>query len=140
MADKLLERGQKVRDKVVGKGYRRLNKVDPDLLEHITRSAFGDIWARDGLDITTRRIIALSFNLALNRGEEFKLHAVYGLRNGMTKEQLKEICLQAAVYCGVPASLDAFRDLDDAIAIYEREEAWKKSESKKGKTGKRRRK
>lgn len=128
MADEFLERGKKVREQVVGKGYRGVVKVDPDLLNYITRGAFGDIWARPGLDIKTRRIAALCFNLASNHLTEWKLHAVYGLRNGMTREELKEIALQSAVYCGVPASIDAFHALEEAFEIYEREEEWKKEQ------------
>ena len=129
--DKFLERGNQVRETVTGIGYRPMVKVDPDLRKFISRGAFGDIWARPGLEISQRRLLAMAFSLALNHHVEWKMHAIYALRNGWTREQLKEVALQAAVYCGVPASIEAFQTLDDAFELYEQEEAWKKDQESK---------
>ncbi|WP_434989556.1 4-carboxymuconolactone decarboxylase [Xanthomonas melonis] len=74
----------------------------------ITRYAWGTIWTRDGLPAHTRSLITLSMMVALGHDEEFKLHVRAARNNGVTAEQIKEVLLQAAVYCGVPAANHAF--------------------------------
>lgn len=77
--------------------------------DFITRYAWGEVWQREGLDLRTRSFITLSVLLALNRDEEFQLHVRGALNNGLTREDIKELLLHAAVYCGVPASNTGFR-------------------------------
>jgi 4-carboxymuconolactone decarboxylase len=82
----------------------------------ITRYAWGEIWTRPGLDIRTRRILVLGTLIALGRFEEFRMHARAALNEGgFTEEDLKEIVLQQAIYCGVPAANTAFEVLRDVL-------------------------
>jgi 4-carboxymuconolactone decarboxylase len=74
----------------------------------ITRYAWGEIWTRPGLDRHTRSCITVAMLVALNRNEELALHVRAALRNGVTADELKEILLQTAIYCGVPAANSAF--------------------------------
>jgi 4-carboxymuconolactone decarboxylase len=76
--------------------------------DFITRNAWGEIWTRPGLPRHTRSLLTLAMMVALNRGDEFRLHVRAAFNNGVTREQIKEVLLQAAVYCGVPAANSAF--------------------------------
>lgn len=87
----------------------------------ITRYAWGEIWTRPGIDHTTRRLMVLSTLIALNREEEFRMHVRAAVTHGVARELIKEVILQAAIYCGVPAANAAFhaagqvfRELDGA--------------------------
>jgi 4-carboxymuconolactone decarboxylase len=80
-----------------------------DFVDYFVRSAWGEVWARPGLDLRTRSCITVAMLIALNRPEELRIHVRGALRNGVTVDELKEILLQSAVYCGVPAANDAFR-------------------------------
>jgi 4-carboxymuconolactone decarboxylase len=73
------------------------------------------LWTRPGLDRRTRSIVNLAMLGALNRPHELKLHVKGALKNGLTKDEIKEILLQVAVYCGVPAGIDAFRNAREAF-------------------------
>ena len=79
-----------------------------DFQELITRYAWGDIWARPGLDRRTRSAITLTALIAHGHWEELAMHVRAALRNGLTEAELKEVLLQSAVYCGVPAANRAF--------------------------------
>ncbi len=74
----------------------------------VTRYAWGEIWTRPGLDRRTRSCITVAMLVALNRNEELALHVRAALTNGVTEDELKEILLQTAIYCGVPAANTAF--------------------------------
>ena len=80
-----------------------------DFQEFITRNAWGEIWARPGLSRHTRSLLTLAMMVALNRSEEFRLHLKAAFNNGVTREQIKEVLLHSAIYCGVPAANSAFR-------------------------------
>ncbi len=88
-----------------------------DFQDLITRYAWGEIWTRPGLDLKTRSCIALTALVALGRDEELAMHVQAALRNGLTTDEIKEVLLQGAIYCGVPAANAAFavaqRVLDD---------------------------
>jgi 4-carboxymuconolactone decarboxylase len=75
----------------------------------VTRYCFGDVWCREGLDRKTRSMLNLAMLAALNRPHEIKLHIRGALTNGVTKDEIKEIFLAVAIYCGVPAGVDSFR-------------------------------
>src|SRR3977135_672379 len=75
----------------------------------ITRYAWGEIWTRPGLDRRTRSCITVAMLVALNREEELVLHLRGALNNGVTKDEIKEVLLQSAIYCGIPAANTAFR-------------------------------
>jgi len=105
-------RGSEIRQKIAG-GVGRPPHVDEDLYDLIIRYAFGDVWSRPGLDIDTRRLLTLAMTIAGGHFEEFKLHLRFALAAGVSRETVKEIMLQSAVYCGIPASLGAFRHAAD---------------------------
>jgi 4-carboxymuconolactone decarboxylase len=77
--------------------------------ELVTQYCWGEIWTRPALDRKTRSIINLAMLTALNRPHEIKLHLRGAINNGLTKEEIREVLLQTAIYCGVPAAIDSFR-------------------------------
>jgi 4-carboxymuconolactone decarboxylase len=113
VTDEAYERGLEVRRKVLGDEHvdRALAGADDftaEFQELITRYAWGDIWARPGLDRATRSCVTITALVALGRDHELEMHVRAALRNGLTPAQLKEVLLQCAVYCGVPAANSAF--------------------------------
>jgi len=105
--------GMKVRREVLGDEHvdRAIARTTPftaDFQDFITRYAWGEIWSRPGLDRKTRSAITITALVALGRDEELALHIRAALRNGVTEDELKEVLLQSAVYCGVPAANSAF--------------------------------
>jgi 4-carboxymuconolactone decarboxylase len=93
-------------DNLVARSKGRLNE---DLQEELTSFVWGDIWARDGLPLRDRSLITLAMLIPLNRQTEFKTHVRGAIRNGVTQEELREVFLHAAAYCGFPAAMTAFR-------------------------------
>ncbi len=79
------------------------------LQEMVTQYCWGDVWNRPGLDRRTRSLLNLAMLTALNRPHELKLHLKGALNNGVTKDEIREVFLQAGIYCGVPAAVDSFR-------------------------------
>ena len=107
------EAGMKVRRAVLGDAHvdRTLAKrsaFNDEFQNLITRHAWGEIWTRPGLPRHTRSLLTLSMMVALNRADEFKLHVRAAFNNGVTREQIKEVLLQTAIYCGLPAANTAF--------------------------------
>jgi 4-carboxymuconolactone decarboxylase len=107
------DRGMEVRREVLGDEHvDRAIENSPaftgEFQELITRYAWGEIWARPGLDRRTRSCLTLMALVALNRMEELELHVRAALRNGLTPDEIKEVLLHAAVYCGFPAANAAF--------------------------------
>lgn len=84
--------------------------------ELITRYAWGEIWSRPGLPRHTRSLLTLAMMVALNRGDEFRLHVRGAIRNQVTREEIQEVLLQAAIYCGVPAANTAFHIAEEVFA------------------------
>jgi 4-carboxymuconolactone decarboxylase len=108
------DKGLKVRREVLGEAYvakslAAATDYSAPLQKLITEWCWGEIWTRDGLDLKTRSVLNLGMIMALNRPTEFKIHVRGGLNNGLTRQQVVEIVLQGAIYCGAPASLDAMR-------------------------------
>ena len=95
-------------DKHVDRAQANLNEFNEDFQNLITRYAWGEIWTRPGLPRHTRSLMTICMMVALNREEELKLHLRAASNNGVTREQIKEALLQAAIYCGVPAANSAF--------------------------------
>jgi flagellar motor switch protein FliM len=89
--------------------------------ELLTEFCWGALWTRPGLDRRTRSIVNLAMLGALNRPHELKLHVKGALKNGLTKDEIKEILLQVAVYCGIPSGIDAFRNAREAFKEVEGE-------------------
>src|ERR1700688_2907525 len=107
------ETGMKIRREVLGDTHvdaaiAKRNAFSEDFQDLITRYAWGEIWARPGLPRQTRSLLTLAMLIALNRGDEFRLHLRAALRNGVTRDEIKEVLLQSAIYCGVPAANSAF--------------------------------
>jgi 4-carboxymuconolactone decarboxylase len=107
------ERGMEVRREVLGDEHvdaaiERTTGFTADFQELITRYAWGEVWSRPGLDRRTRSCITLTALVALGREEELAMHVRAALRNGLTPDEIKEVLLQSAVYCGVPAANGAF--------------------------------
>ena len=110
----LFDQGLATRREVLGADYvdnaiRSADDFNRPLQEWVTQVAWGDVWNRPGLDRKTRSLLVLSMLVALNRPHELRLHIRGALNNGVTKEEMKELFLQAAVYCGAPAAVDSFR-------------------------------
>jgi 4-carboxymuconolactone decarboxylase len=110
----LYERGLKVRREVLGDAYvddalASADEFTQPLQEYVTAHAWGACWARDGLEKKTRSMLNLAMLTALNRGHELKNHVRGALNNGVTKKEIQEILLHAAVYCGAPAAMESFR-------------------------------
>ncbi len=110
----LFDKGLKVRREVLGADYVDKSIASADdfnrpMQELVTEYCWGEIWNRPGLDRKTRSIINLSMLTALNRPHEIKLHVLGAINNGLTKAEISEVFLQAAIYCGVPAAIDSFR-------------------------------
>ena len=106
--------GLKTRREVLGAEYvdKAMAAVDDfnrEFAELLNTYCWNDIWNRPGLDRKTRSMLNLAMLTALNRGPELKLHVNGALNNGLSKEQIREVFLQAAIYCGVPAAVEAFR-------------------------------
>jgi 4-carboxymuconolactone decarboxylase len=115
------EQGLGVRREVLGDPHvdRALASITPfneAFQELITRYAWGEVWTRPGLPRHTRSLITLAMMIALNREAEFKLHIQAALHNGVTREQMQEVLLQAAIYCGVPAANAAFHWAEEVFA------------------------
>jgi len=107
------DRGMEVRREVLGDAHvdRAVARTTPfteDFQSLITRYAWGEIWSRPGLDRRMRSAITLTALVALNRPEELAMHVRAALRNGLSPDEIKEVLLQSAVYCGVPAANSAF--------------------------------
>jgi 4-carboxymuconolactone decarboxylase len=108
------EKGLGIRRSVLGKEFvdNAINTADDfsrPLQELVTEYCWGEVWGRPGLERKTRSMLNLAMLAALNRPHEIKLHVRGALTNGVTKEEIKEIFLQVAIYCGVPAGVDSFR-------------------------------
>lgn len=119
--DPIHERGMEVRREVLGDGHvdaavERTTPFTADFQDLITRYAWGEIWARPGLDRKTRSCITLTALMARGQLEELALHVGAALRNGLTEEEIKEVLLQGAIYCGVPAANAAFAVAQHVIA------------------------
>lgn len=107
------EKGLTVRRAVLGDAHvdgslKSRNDFNAEFQELITRYAWGEIWTRPGLPRHTRSLLTIAMMVALNRSDEFRLHLRAAFSNGVTREEIKELLLQAAIYCGVPAANSAF--------------------------------
>ena len=107
------DRGMRVRREVLGDEHvdaaiGRTTEFTADFQDFITRYAWGEIWARPGLDRRTRSCITLTALVALGRLDELEMHVRAAIRNGLTESEIGEVFLQSAVYCGVPAANSAF--------------------------------
>lgn len=113
-------RGLEIRKSVLGAEFveNSINNADDfnrPMQELVTEYCWGAVWGRDGLEKKTRSMLNLAMISALNRPHELKMHIKGALRNGVSKEEICEVFLQVAIYCGVPAAVDAFRTAREAF-------------------------
>jgi 4-carboxymuconolactone decarboxylase len=113
--------GMKVRREVLGeahvdKALSNQNAFNEEFQDLITRYAWGEIWSRPGLPRRTRSLVTLGIMIALGRADEFRLHLRAAAQNNVTREEIKELLLQSAVYCGVPAANSAFHIAEQVFA------------------------
>jgi 4-carboxymuconolactone decarboxylase len=113
MSDEAHEQGMSVRREVLGDEHvdaaiARTSEFTAEFQDLITRYAWGEIWTRPGLDRRTRSAITLTALVARGQSDELAMHIRAALRNGLSREEIKEVLLQSAIYCGVPAANSAF--------------------------------
>ena len=118
------DEGMRIRREVLGDAHvddavARTTQDTEAFQDLITRYAWGEIWGRPGLDRRTRSAITLMALVALNREHELAMHIKAALRNGLTREEIGEVLLQSAIYCGVPAANGAFAIFRDVMAEIE---------------------
>jgi 4-carboxymuconolactone decarboxylase len=114
MTDETFARGMAVRREVLGGDYvdranANRSPFTSEFQDFLTRYAWGEVWTRPGIDRRTRSCITVAMLVALNRPEELAIHLQGALRNGVTAAELREVLLQSAIYCGIPAANSAFR-------------------------------
>ncbi len=125
MNKELFEKGLAIRKSVLGAEYVEKSIAAADdfnrpMQELTTEYCWGWCWGREGLDKKTRSIINLAMISALNRPNELKIHVKGAIRNGLTKDEIREVLLQVAIYCGIPAGVDSFRIAKEAFAELEK--------------------
>lgn len=114
------DKGLKTRREVLGAEYVDASIANADdfnrpMQELVTEYCWNEIWNRPGLDRRTRSFLNLAMITALNRPHELKLHVRGAINNGLTKDEIREVFLQAAIYCGVPAAIDSFRSAKEVF-------------------------
>ena len=112
--------GMQVRRSVLGEAHvdraeAKKTELDSEFQDLITRYAWGEIWSRPGLPKHTRSLLTIGLMVALNRGEELRLHLRAAVNNGVTAEEIREVLLQCAIYCGVPAANAAFHAAKEVL-------------------------
>ena len=115
------DNGMKVRRTVLGDAHvdrslAKRNDFNGEFQDLITRYAWGEIWTRPGLPRHTRSLLTIGLMVALNRADEFKLHVRAAFNNGVTKDEIREVLLQCAIYAGVPAANTAFHLAEEVFA------------------------
>ena|SRR5713101_3840843 len=115
------QQGMSVRRAVLGDAHvdralKNANVLNEEFQELITRYAWGEIWSRPGLPQKTRSLITVAMIVALNRPDELRLHLRGAIHNGATREEIKEVLLHTAIYCGVPAANSAFHAAGEVFA------------------------
>lgn len=110
----LYEQGLEVRRAVVGDAYvdaslKNADEFSQPMQELVTQYCWGDVWSRPGIDRRTRSLLNLGMIAALNRSDELQVHVRGAINNGVTKEEIQEVFLQVAIYCGMPAGLGSFK-------------------------------
>lgn len=121
------EKGLEIRRSVLGAEYvdssiNNATDFNRPMQELVTEYCWGEVWGRPGLPKKTRSMINLAMITALNRPHELKLHVRGAINNGVTKEEIQEVLLQTAIYCGVPAAIDSFRTAKEVLDEIEKEQ------------------
>jgi 4-carboxymuconolactone decarboxylase len=118
--DEQFEQGLQMRQQVMGeafvaKAFANVDAFTAPLQEFVTRNAWGTTWCRDGIDLKTRSLLTLSMLTALGRAQEIKGHVRGAINNGATMQEIQEVLLHAAIYCGMPLAIDAFRSAHEVL-------------------------
>jgi 4-carboxymuconolactone decarboxylase len=126
MNDELFERGLEIRKSVLGAEYVEKSIANADdftmpLQRLVTEYCWGACWGRDELPKKMRSLLNIAMLSCLGRNHELKIHTKGAIRNGCTKDEIREVLLQVAIYCGVPASVDSFRVAKEALSELESE-------------------
>ncbi|UCD69398.1 MAG: carboxymuconolactone decarboxylase family protein [Betaproteobacteria bacterium] len=121
MNEELFEKGLGIRKSVLGpefveKSIAAADEFNMPMQKLVTEYCWGAVWGRDELPKKTRSMLNIAMLAVLNRPNEFKLHIRGAIRNGVTREEIREILLQVAIYAGVPAGIDSFRNAKEALA------------------------
>ena len=121
MDKQTFERGLEIRKSVLGKEFvenaiRSADDFSRPLQELVTEYCWGAVWGREGLDKRTRSLLNLAMISCLNRPHELRLHIAGALTNGVTREEIREVFMQVAIYAGVPAGVDSFRAATEVFA------------------------
>ena len=103
----------------VERSWANADEFNRPMQELVTEYCWGAVWGRDDLSRKARSMINIAMLTALNRPNELKIHVQGGLRNGLTVDEIRGILLQTAIYCGVPAAIDAFRVASEAIKTFD---------------------
>ncbi|MDB5929371.1 MAG: 4-carboxymuconolactone decarboxylase [Polaromonas sp.] len=114
------DKGLATRKQVMGEDFVAnalggMTEFTRPIQEHITAKAWGDVWQRPGLDLKTRSLVTVAMLTALGKQNELRGHLRGALNNGATPAELQEVLLQAAVYCGVPTAVEAFRTAAEVV-------------------------
>lgn len=133
MNQEKFDKGLEIRKEVLGEDYVNLSIEQADdfslpLQKLVTEYCWGTVWGNDVLSRQQRSLINLAMISALNRPHELKLHIKGALRNGLDKTQIREVLLQVAIYCGIPAAVDSFRLAKQAFEEFESEESTQKED------------
>jgi len=120
MQDEQYDKGLTTRREVMGDAFvdRALAGTTPftqPIQDHISRAAWGDVWQREGLDRKTRSLVTVAMLTALGKQHELKGHVRGALNNGATVQEIQEVLLHAAIYCGIPTSVEAFRTAAEVV-------------------------
>jgi len=121
------EKGMSVRRQILGdthvdRAVKNKNEFNQEFQDLLTRYAWGEIWTRPGLPRRTRSLITIAMLVALNRSEELKMHIRAAFNNEVSQDEIKEVLLQSAIYCGVPAANSAFHAAEAVFAEMDRKE------------------
>jgi 4-carboxymuconolactone decarboxylase len=121
MNDELFERGLEIRKSVLGAEFVEKSIANADdftmpLQRLVTEYCWGACWGREGLPKKMRSLLNIAMLSCLGRNHELKMHTKGAIRNGCTKDEIREVLLQVAIYCGVPAAVDSFRVAKEALA------------------------
>lgn len=122
------DKGLAIRKQVLGAGFVEKSLASADdfngaMQDLSTEYCWGAVWGRDGLPLKTRSLLNIAMIAVLNRPHELKLHVKGARRNGATQDEIREVLMQVAIYAGVPAGMDGFRNAKEALAEYDAETA-----------------
>ncbi|CDX36299.1 4-carboxymuconolactone decarboxylase [Mesorhizobium sp. SOD10] len=120
MSKDMFDKGFEIRKAVLGaefveKSFSSADDFNRPMQELVTEYCWGAVWGRETLDRKTRSMLNLAMLASLNRPHELKMHVKGAIRNGVTKDEIREVLLQVAIYAGVPAGVDAFRNAREAL-------------------------